>query len=164
MNLTLGIIIDEFSEYKPVIHKINDLKAQIRGFHYYSSEFTETDPDYLYISCGDKDGKEFGQNCPKHIIVFGKIIPKGLMKKTDTLIQIPKKIPVETIFKKGNALFASYDAWYNSLLMAVINHKPIDVFLNIAAQTLPNPIIVLNNNLGIICDAGSIVRPVEGKI
>ncbi|MDR2729657.1 MAG: hypothetical protein LBB81_02005, partial [Treponema sp.] len=164
MNLTLGIIIDGFSEYKPVVHKISDTKAHIRGFHYYSTEFNETDPDYVYISSADKLVKVFGQNCPKNIIILGNVIPKGLPEKTDTLIQMPKNVPVEAIFQKGNALLASYDAWYNSLLMAVINHKPINGFLNIAAQMLPNPIIVLNNNFGIICDAGSIVGPVEGTI
>jgi hypothetical protein len=30
MNLALGIIIDGFSRYKPIIHKIRDTKAQIR--------------------------------------------------------------------------------------------------------------------------------------
>ncbi|MDR2730518.1 MAG: helix-turn-helix domain-containing protein [Treponema sp.] len=170
MNLTLGIIIDGFSEYKPVIHKISDTKVQIRGFHYYSPEFTETDTGYLYISGGDIDGKIFSQNCPKHIIVLGNIIPKGkpgklsLLEKIDTLIQIPKSVPVDAIFQKGNALLASYDAWYNSLLMAVINHKPINTFLNIAAQMLPNPIIVFNNNLSVISSAGSISGSAEGTV
>jgi hypothetical protein len=169
MNLTLGIIIDGFSGYKPIIHKISDAKAQIRGFHCYSTEFTETDPDYLYITGTDKAGKAFGENCPKHVIVSGNIpqgrqgLP-GLIEKTDTLMQIPQGIPVEELFQTGRELLASYDAWYNSLLMAVINHKPIDGFLNIAAQMLPNPIIVLNNNFGIISSAGSIVGPTEGTI
>jgi hypothetical protein len=170
MALTLGIIIDGFSGYKPIVHKISDTKAQICGFQYYSTEFAKTDPDYLYITGTDKTGESFFENCPKHIIITGNAIPKGkpglpgLLEKADTLIQIPKSIPLETIFQKGNALFASYDAWYNSLLMAVIQHKPINAFLDIAAQMLPNPIIVLNNNFGIICDAGSIVGPTEGTI
>ena len=148
MNLTLGIIIDGFSGYKPVVHKISDTKAHIRGFYYYSDEFSETDPDYLYVISTGKTGKAFGKNCPKHIIVSGSI-PKDLPEKIDTLIQIPQAFPVETIIQTGNALFASYDEWYNSLLMAVINHKPIDVFLNIAAQMMANPILVMNNNLSI---------------
>jgi hypothetical protein len=155
---------DRLSEYKPVVHKISDTKAQIRGFHCYSTEFTETDPDYAYISAGDKDGKVFGQKCPKHIIILGNSIPKGLIEKTSTFIQIPKSITVEMIFQKGNALIASYDAWYNSLLMSVINHKPIGAFLDLAAQMLPNPIMVLNNNFGIISSAGSIVGHTEGTI
>jgi hypothetical protein len=170
MNLTLGIIIDGFSEYKPIVHKISDTNAKIRGFHCYSAEFTETDPDYAYIIGAEKAGTVYGQNCPKHIIVLGNIIPKGkpdlssLPEKTATLIQIPKNVPVEEVFQTGNALLASYEAWYNSLLMAVINHKPIDAFLNIAAQMLPNPIMVLNNNFGIISSAGSIVGSAEGTI
>jgi hypothetical protein len=164
MNLTLGIIIDGFSDFKPVIHKISDTKTQIRGFHHYSPEFTETDPGYLYICDTSKNGIVFGQNCPKHIIIFGNIAQKDLLEKTSTLIQLPKNISVEAVFQKGNALLASYDAWYNSLLMSVINHKPIGAFLDLAAQMLPNPIMVLNNNFGIISSAGSIVGHVEGTI
>jgi hypothetical protein len=163
MDMTLGVIIDWFSKYKPIVHKISDTNAQIRGFQYYSTEFTQTDPDYLYICDTEKTGRAFCENCPKHIIISGNI-PKGLSEKTDTLIQMPKNIQIETIFQKGNALFASYDAWYNSLLMAVINHKPINAFLDIAVQMLPNPIMVLNNNFGIISSAGSIVGPTEGTI
>jgi hypothetical protein len=164
MNLNLGVIIDGLSMFKPVVHKISGTKVQIRGFQCYSTEFSETDPDYVYITSSDKDGKVFDQKCPKHIIILGNSIPKVLIEKTSTLIQIPKSIPVEAVFQKGNELIASYDAWYNSLLMAVINHKPIDAFLNIAVQMLPNPIIVLNNNFGIISSAGSIVGPTEGTI
>jgi hypothetical protein len=163
MNLTLGIVIDGFSGYKPVVHKISDTKAQIRGFYYYSDEFSEPDPDYLYVINAGKAGKVFGKNCPKHVIISGSI-PKGLPEKTDTLIQIPQSIPVEAIIQTGNALLASYDAWYNSLLMAVINHKPIDVFLNIATQRLANPLLVMNNNLSIISTAGSISSPTKGTI
>jgi len=162
MDLTLGIIIDGFSEYKPVVHKISDAKAQIRGFNYYSPEF-ETDPDYVYVVSSGKAEKAFGENCPNHIISFGDM-PKDLPEKTNTFIQIPVSIPVEAIIQAGNALFASYDAWYNSLLMAVINHKPIDAFLNIASRKLVNPILVMNNNLSIIGTAGSIVEPTKETI
>jgi hypothetical protein len=169
MNLSLGVIIDGFSEYKPIVHKNSNIKAQIRGFHCYSAEFTQTDPDCLYICGNEKTGSIFGEKCPKHIIILGNM-PKdkpglpGLIEKTDTLIQIPENVPVEAVFQKGNALIASYDAWYNSLLMAVINHKPIGAFLDLAARMLPNPIMVLNNNFGVISSAGSIDGHVEGTI
>jgi len=163
MNLTLGIVIDGFSGYKPVVHRISDTKTQIRGFHYYSDEFSEPDPDYLYVISAGKAGRVFGKNCPKHIIISGSI-PKDLPEKIDTLIQIPQAPPVEAIIQTGNALLASCDAWYNSLLMAVINHKPIDVFLNIAAQRLANPILVMNNNLSIIGSGGSVSGSIEGTI
>jgi hypothetical protein len=170
MNLTPGVIIDGFSGYKPIVHKISNPKVQIRGFHHYSPEFTEADPDYMYISSAEKIGTAFGENCPKHIIILGNI-PKGkpgllgksgLSEKTDTLIQIPDSIPIEELFQTGNTLLAFREAWYNSLLMAVINHKPIDAFLKIAAQALTNPIVVFNNNLSTISSAGSITCPVEG--
>jgi hypothetical protein len=163
MNLGLGVIIDGLSDYKPIIHKISDIKTQIRGFQHYSAEFTETDPDHLYVVNIGKNEKSFCENCPKHIIISGTM-PKGPLKKTDTLIQIQQAFPVEEIIQTGNALLASYDAWHNSLLMAVINHKPIDDFLNIAAQKMVNPILVMNNNLSIIGTAGTISGPTEGTI
>jgi hypothetical protein len=163
MNLGLGVIIDGFSEYKPVVHKISNIKGQIRGFQHYSTEFTETDPDYMYIVNTDKIGKVFGEKCPKHIIILGNM-PKNPPEKTATLIQIQKNIPVEAVIQTGNALLASYESWYNSLLMAVINHKPIDDFLNIAAQKLSNPILVMNNNLSIIGTAGPVTGSTEGTI
>jgi len=163
MNLTLGIIIDGFSGYKPVLHKISNGKAQIRGFHYYSTEFTETESDYLYVINSDKFTKSFCENCPKHIVICGNI-PKDPLEKADTVIQLQKNVPVETVIQTGNALFASLDGWYNSLLMAVINHKPIDAFLNIGAQKMANPIIVFNNNLSIIGIAGPIKGPTKGTI
>jgi len=163
MNLALGIIIDGFSGYKPITHKIKDTKAQIRGLHCYSHEFTEPDPDYLYVINTGKTGKGFNKKFPKHIIICGNV-PKGLPEKTDTLIQIPGNIPIQTIIQTGNTLFAAYDAWYNSLIMAVINHKPINGFLDIATQMLANPILVMNNNLSIIATGGSIVGPTKGTI
>jgi hypothetical protein len=163
MNLGLGVIIDGFSKYKPVVHKIKDIKAQIRGFQLYSPEFTDTYPDYVYICGGEKAGMIFGENCPKHIIITGNIPCKsGLPEKTDTLIQISGSIPAEPLFQTGNELLASHEAWYNSLLMAVINHNPIDAFLKIASHALTNPIVVFNNNLSAICSAGSITSPVKG--
>jgi len=161
MNLNLGIIIDGFSLYKPVVYKISDIKTQIRGFNYYSTEFTETDPEYMYAISEENTGKAFGKKCPKHIIISGNI-SKDLSEKADTIIQLQKNIPVEAIIQTGNALLASYDTWYNSLLMSVINHKSIDDFLNIAAQMLANPIVVFNNNLSAISSAGSVTSPVKG--
>ncbi|MDR2943024.1 MAG: helix-turn-helix domain-containing protein [Treponema sp.] len=151
------------------MHKISDKKAQIYGFQHYFSEFTKTDPGYLYIVNiinTVKDENVFGQNCPKHIIILGDTLQSesNLPGNADTIIQIPINIPVEELFKIGNALIADREEWYNSLLMAVINHKPINVFLNIAAQAMPNPIIVMNNNLSILSSAGSIKIPTEGTI
>jgi hypothetical protein len=163
MELSPVIIIDSFSKYKPVLLKLSNKKAKIRGFQCYTNEFTETANDYLYFVNSDKIGKDFCESCPKHIIISGNI-PKGVLEKTDTLIQITRAVTVDELFKTGNELFTDYEAWYNSLLMAVINHKSIDTFLNIAARMLVNPILVMNNNLGIIGTAGSIKVPVKGTI
>ncbi|MDR2923862.1 MAG: helix-turn-helix domain-containing protein [Treponema sp.] len=169
MNLGLSVIIDGLSDYKPVVRKISDKKAQIRGFHYYLAEFTEPDPEYMYVAAAENTGKAFCKKCPKHLIIIGSIPDMqnrpdkpGLPEKTDTLIQIPESVPVEAVVQTGNELLASHEAWYNSLLMAVITHKPIDAFLNIAVQRMSNPIVVFNNNLNAISSAGSVAYPVEG--
>jgi hypothetical protein len=78
------------------------------------------------------------------------------------LIQIPGNIPLKAIFQAGHALLDSYAEWYHALLMAVIEHKPIDAFLNIAARKLANPIVYFNNNLTVLGRAGSIIGSVEG--
>jgi hypothetical protein len=161
LYLTLGIFVDEFSAYKPVVHKMTDPMGRILGFHYYSSEFSEADSDYVYIIGA---GEVFSQKCPKHIIISGNTIPKGLAEKTDTLIQISGNVSVEALFQAGHALLASHAAWYHSLLMAVIEHKSIGTFLNIAAQKLANPIAVFNNNLNVISNAGFILGSAKGTI
>jgi hypothetical protein len=117
----------------------------------------------LYVINIDKIGKDICNNCPKHVIISGNV-PDGLIEKTNTLIQIQKNIPVETIIQTGNELVAYYDVWYNSLLMAVINHKPMGDFLNIAAKIMVNPIIVMNNNFGIVGTGGSILGSTQGTI
>jgi hypothetical protein len=179
MNLTLGIIIDGFSGYKPIIHKVSNTKTKIHGFQYYSSESAETDTDYVYVISAEKAAQALGENCPKHLIITGNVsqgsqgrqgksglqsMPElpSLLEKTNTLIQITKGISAEEVIQTGNTLAASHEEWYNSLLMAVINHKPIDVFLKTAAQALTNPIVVYNNNLSPICSAGSVTTPVKG--
>jgi len=163
MNLTLGIIVDGLSDYKPIVHKINKKSTEIHGFQYYSADIAKTEPDCLYVVSLSKTTKAFGENCPKHLIVLGKV-PNILPENTVTLIQIPGSVPAEAVIQTGNALFAACDTWHNSLLMAIINHKPIDAFLNIAAKMLANPILVMNNNLSIISAAGSITCPTKGTI
>jgi hypothetical protein len=158
MYLTLGMFVDEFSAYKPIVHKMSDPTARILGFHHYSSGFFESDSDYVYIS---GVGEAFRQKCPKHIIISGNTIPKGLPEKTDTLIQIPGNISVEMLFQAGQALLVSHAALYHSLLMAVIGHKSIGAFLDIAVQKLANPILHFNNNLTVISTAGSILDSTE---
>ncbi|MDR2951631.1 MAG: helix-turn-helix domain-containing protein [Treponema sp.] len=163
MNVALGVIIDGLSEYGLLALKISDYKAPIRGFQPYSSDFSETDPECLYVLSAGKAGKVLGASCPKHVIISGSFPPnEGLPSKALTVLQTPQSAPVEEIVQIGNAIIASREAWRNSLLMAVINHAPIDAFLKMAAQALWNPIVVYNNNLSAICSAGSVTRPVEG--
>ena len=163
MHLTLSIIMDELAGFKPIVHKMSNIIEQIQGFHYYSTESTEISSEYLYVGTG-KAGKVFGKNCPKHILITGDMIPKEIHEKADTLIQIPGNISVEVLLQTGHEIFASFESWYNSLLMAVIEHKTINVFLEIAVQKFINPLAVFNNNSSTISSAGSFLKPVKGTI
>jgi len=96
----MGIIVDGLSAYKPVVHKSGDAKAQIRGFHYYSTEFTETDPDYMYVISTDKFTKAFCENCPKHIIISGNI-PKACLKKPIRLFRSRRVFRLILSFRQG---------------------------------------------------------------
>jgi hypothetical protein len=138
---------------------MSDPMGRILGFHHYSSEFFVNDAEYVYIS---GPGETFRQKCPKHIIISGNTVPNGLSEKPDTLIQISEDIPVETLLQAGHELLASYTAWCNSLLMAVIEHKPIGAFMEIKEKKLANPILYFNNNLTVISNAGSILGSAEG--
>ncbi|MDR0294269.1 MAG: helix-turn-helix domain-containing protein [Oscillospiraceae bacterium] len=159
--LTLSIILDELSLYKPIVHKMRDPAERIRGIHYYSAEFFGTGSDYLFISSA---GEDFSENCPRHLIISGDAVPEGLSEKTDTLIQIPGGIPIKTLLQTGHELVVFFTAWYNTLLMAILEHKPLNVFLDIAARKLANPIAVFDNNLSVISSAGAIPGPAGGTI
>lgn len=77
MNLTLGIIMDEFAAYRPVALKMKDATAQVRQFHYYTAELTGPASEYLYVGSVEKAGGVLDGNCPKHIIIIGDSIPDG---------------------------------------------------------------------------------------
>jgi hypothetical protein len=164
MNLTLGIIMDEFAKYKPVALKMGDTTAQIRQFHYHTANLAEFVPECLYVGSTEIAAKALDKNCPKHIIISGDTIPSSLPEKTDTLIQIPGGVCAEEILQAGHTLFASHEAWHNSLLLAVIEHKPLKYFLDLAAQKTVNPFALFDNNMAVIGVAGSFLRSAKGTI
>jgi hypothetical protein len=164
MYLTLGIIIDEFAEYKLIIHKMSNKTAKIRQFHYYPAELAGTAPEYLYVADAEQADRAFDKNCPRHIILCGDPVPQGLQEKTDTLIQITGDVSAEAILQAGHELFASHEAWHNALLLSVIEHKPLSFFLDLAAQKLINPFALFDNNMAAIGRSGSFLCSEKGTI
>jgi hypothetical protein len=70
----------------------------------------------------------------------------------DTLIHIPG-ISADALLQRGHAVFASYEDWHRTLLMAIIQHEPIDVFLETAAEKLTNPLALFDNTLAVLSTA-----------
>jgi hypothetical protein len=164
MKLSLGVILDELAVYKPVAHKTSNAGTEFRQFHYYNREITETSPDCLYVLSGQESCTDFDKNIPRHVIAAGAI-PGGLMEKIevlDTLILIPS-ISTDVLLQVGYAIFASYETWRSTLLMAVIQHKPIDAFLEMAAEKLANPVVLSGNSTAVISKAGKFLS-VKGTI
>jgi hypothetical protein len=163
MNLTLGVIIDGLAAFKPVVHKMRSTKVEFKQFYYYNTEISEINPSYLYVL----NSLFFRENFPRHIIVVADTLPQALldqMETVDTLIQIPGGISVSVLIQAGYELFYSYETWYQALLLAVIQHKPIGSFLEIAAEKLINPLALFDNNLAVISTAGRFVQSSKGTI
>jgi hypothetical protein len=164
MYLSFNIIMDEFAGYRPIMHKMSDPAVQIRQFHYYMAGLSVIEPEYLYVADTEQADKAFVKNCPKHIIISGDTVPDGLLNKADTLMQIRGSVSAEALLQAGHALFDSHEAWYNSLLLAVIEHKPLVHFLDLAAQKLVNPFALFDNNRVVIGRAGRFFRSAKGSI
>jgi hypothetical protein len=85
------------------------------------------------------------------------------MNIIDTLIQIPG-ISVDALLQAGYAVFTSYEDWHKTLLMAIIQHKPIDIFLETAAEKLTNPLALFDNTLALLSTAGTFLQSPRGTI
>jgi hypothetical protein len=171
MNLSLGIVLDELAAYKPIVHKANSMEAEFRQFHYYNCEFTESDPRNLYVIDGTESDAvrsvANGKNGPRHIVVTGNSLPNiltGKMDAFDTLIRIPGGLSVAALLQTGYAIFESYETWHNALLMAIIQHRPINTFLEIVVEKLTNALALFDNNMTVISSAGTFTGSPKGTI
>jgi hypothetical protein len=171
MELTLGLIMDELAPYKPVVHKMCNIEAEFRQFYYYDREFTETDPRCLYVLGGTESGAvrsvANGKDGPRHIILAGDTIPGVLAEKMDaldTLIQIPGGLSAAALLQAGHAVFESYETWDKALLLAIIQHKPINNFLEITSEKLANPLALFDNKVAVISTAGRFSQSSYGTI
>jgi hypothetical protein len=167
MELTLGLILDELAPYKPVVHKMSNAEAEFRQFHYYNRELTEFDPKCLYVLGEMESGVTFGHNNPQNVIVAVDSLPIAMRGKTDvldTLIQIPGSLSATMLLQAGYAIFESYETWYNTLLLAIIQHEPIGKFLEIIAEKLTSPLALFDNNQVVISTAGEFSQSSHGTI
>jgi hypothetical protein len=148
MNVSLDVIMDGLAAYKPVVHKICGAEAEYRRFCHYDDKLDTTDPQCLYVlnsrqaECLDRG------DAPRHVIVAADTFPRTLEDKIegfDTLIHIPGGISAAAVVQAGHLLFESYETWYQALLLAVIQHKPIKGLLEIAAEKLTNPLALFDN-------------------
>jgi hypothetical protein len=167
MELALALIMDELAPYKPVVHKMRSAEAEFRRFGYYDRECTETDPACLYVLDGTDSGSAGGKDGPRHVMVAADAIPGVLAKKTDafdTFIQIPGGLSPAALLQAGYAIFESCETWYKALLLAIIQHKPINNFLEIASGKLTNPLALFDNRLAVISAAGEFSQSTRGTI
>lgn len=164
MKLTLDILLDELSRYNATTVKFETLKMEFSQIHYYHTADSSIDPSVLYFVDPSYTDIDFSHNCPNHIICLTRVVPASLYECAETIIQIPSiDQPIET-FQSIIDIFSSYDEWNQSMLMAIVTHKRIDEFLDIAAQKLTNPIALLDNGMNLIAKSGDFKNPSKGTI
>jgi hypothetical protein len=162
MKLSLNIILDELSDYHPITRKSSENHNSFKQFHYYNSKTTTINPDCLYvIDMADFDSAKIR---PKNIIVLGEDLNEHCLRTADTVIQIPVHISVNDVLQTGLDIFSSYEAWDRSMLLSIINHSPLNKFLEIAAQKLTNPISVFDNSLTMMAKGGNFTNSPKGTI
>jgi hypothetical protein len=170
MNLSLGVIMDELAPYKPAAHTMRSSDVEFRRFSHYGAEVSEPDSGCLYVLDGRESPSFLGRNLPRHSIVAGGapgLVPGLLRGKTegfDTLVHIPGAVSADMLLQAGYAIFESYETWRQNLLLAIIQRKPINGFLEIAAEKLNNPLALFDNNMAILSTAGTFEGSTEGTI
>lgn len=162
MRLNANILLDELMGFHPSVHKsISD--CTFKQICYFNSQEMKTDDSILYLY----DAASFKIDCiywPKHILIRGNDMPCGFGNYTDTLIQITEQVPLEELFQFMVNIFISYNNWNQSMLLAIVQHKSIGEFLEIAAQKLINPIALLDNSLTVIAKAGNFIKSTKGTV
>jgi hypothetical protein len=86
------------------------------------------------------------------------------LKGIETFFKPPGKADLVKLLKRCSEIYASYEAWNEDMLMAVIQHKSIGEFLTLAARKLTNPIAVFDTGLSLLGAAGEFKKSAEGTI
>lgn len=164
MELALGILLDELADFHPVVHKTLSTKTAFEQIQYYDAQNLQTKPSFLYLAESASISASLSQYCPKHLLIFGSNVPLPCLEHAETVIRIQDQVRPEQLFQTVMNIFVSYENWNQSMLLAIIQHKSISEFLEIAAQKLTNPIALLDNSLTMIAKAGYFTKPYTGTI
>ncbi|TYC84757.1 PucR family transcriptional regulator [Acetobacterium wieringae] len=163
MELALSILIDELAVFEPVLRKALSTKTKFRQVHFLSTDLSERDDRILYL--GDvADLYRPGTRLPANLIVIGAESPAVRLEGFDTLVQIAAGVDRETVMQKLFDIFASYQAWDQCLLTAIIDHLSINDFLGIAAEKLENPLALFDNAMTVMASAGNFAQSPVGTI
>ncbi len=160
MRLSISILLEELSVLPIFVHKL--VKFDIEQISFLNTH--ERNHSTLYIVEQASLTADLGYKCPKNLIYLGEDMPETLLAYTDTLIQITGKIQLNELFQIIMDIFISYENWHQSLLLAIIKHKSIGEFLEIASQKISNPIALLDNSLSLIARAGQFLKSSEGTM
>lgn len=164
MKLALGIFLDELSDYHPVVHKAITVKMAFEQICYYDTQDFSANNSFLYLIDSTSSSTDLGHNCPKHLMLLGDKVPLPCLEHGDTVVQIPGPVNMDRLFQKIMNIQASYENWNQSMLLAIIHHRHIGEFLEIAAQKLTNPIALFDNSMTTIAKAGEFLKPSKGTI
>jgi hypothetical protein len=176
VELTLGVILDELTDYNPIVHKNAAKNNKFKQFRLFDAAITGLDPLCLYIVNSANLDASFSQICPKHLIGIGDTIderhcppaeyrpPAEYITKADTYIQLRGAVSPETLLQIGFTVFQSYEAWNQAMLLAIINRTSVGRFLEITAQKLTNPIALLDNGSTRLAEAGQFSNSATGTI
>jgi len=164
MDLTVGILMDELSILHPIKQKVLSLKTSFEQICYYDNQDLQPNPSFLYLAASTALSINLSRNCPKHLLILGSEAPLSCLEYADTVIHISDKVPLDKLFQFVMNIFVSYEKWNQSMLLAIINHKSVGEFLEVAAQKLTNPIAFSDNNLTLIAKVGQFTKPYTGTV
>ncbi|MFZ7120335.1 MAG: PucR family transcriptional regulator [Eubacteriaceae bacterium] len=164
MELTVGILVEELFSYNPIVYKSISNKAKFSRIQSFDPEDTKYNPSTLYLVDDTSFDVDFSHNYPNHILFIGCEISQSFAKNADTVLLISKELSLEKLFQILMDLWISYENWSQDMLLAIIENKSIDEFIEIAIQKLKNPVAIFDNSMTLITSAGEFQKPSKGTI
>jgi hypothetical protein len=113
MELTIGILLDELADFKPVLRKAPAAKpAGKTAFkHIVCYDPGRLPPDsfslYLFDAASARTAR--GRPCPKHLFILGDDVPQPFLEGADTGIQVTGAVKLERLFQVIMNLSLSYE-------------------------------------------------------
>lgn len=164
MELTLSILMDELSNLHPIVQKSLSSKISFEQIRYYNAQDHETNAAFLYLGDSTIIGVDFSQYCPNHLLILNNDIPTACLNHAETVIQVTASLKIHELYQQIMDIFMTYENWNQSMLLAIIHHKSIEEFLEIASKKLMNPVAFNDNNMSMIAKAGQFTKPYSGTV